>query len=262
MTALLAMACGDKKAADTEVTAPVKAADSLAGATQPKPADKSVNPGDSPASVTSALGAVRKVGSFDSVELLGSIDLEISQGDFAPIRIEASDDDLPKVVTEIDGETLNIRCHEKNKAFTKCGPILVHVVLPRLKSLQVRGSGGTKGMTAFQSDTVSLGVHGSGNIGLEIHTKQLDLNIQGSANASLSGAVGRFQATIQGSGSLLARKLETKETNVTILGSGSVKIHVSDALDVSIMGSGSVAYTGAAKMTKSVQGAGSVRHVD
>jgi len=255
------MACGDKKAADTEpvaktaTTTQAKTANSPAGVTVTTKAldvDEAAGP----------LGALRELGSFDSIELLGSIDLEISQGDFAPLRIEASEEDLPKVVTELDGETLTIGCQEEDKKFTECGPILVHVVLPKLKSLHVRGSGDTKGMTAFHSDTMNLGVHGAGNIAIELHAKRLDLNIQGSANASLSGVVDTFQTTIQGSGSLLAPKLETKDVNVTIQGSGSVQVHVTGALDVSIMGSGSVFYTGAPKVTESIQGSGSVRHVD
>ena len=252
MTALFAMACSEKSA-KPEAVAKVEAVAKAEVVTKEEVVTK--------VETVAADAAQRSLKSFDRVVLLGAIDLVIAQGDAAPLRIEASEVDLPKIATEVQGTTLTIACREKNKKITQCGPTQVFVVLPNLKSLEVQGSGKVKGTTGFRTDTLKVGVQGSGGAEFKLYAQKIELNIQGSGNANFSGMVDALYTTIQGSGSLLGYALEVKDANIEIQGSGNAQLHVTDTLKANIMGSGEVVYKGAAEVSKSVRGSGSVRRI-
>ena len=69
-------------------------------------------------------------------------------------------------------------------------------------------------------------------------------------------------ASISGSGKVLAAELETNRCDVRITGSGDVEINVKDELDANITGSGSVSYRGNPKKVNTHSaGSGKVRKI-
>lgn len=81
----------------------------------------------------------------------------------------------------------------------------------------------------------------------------------GSGSLRLRGEASDYTATIQGSGSINAFDHATRTTIVTVSGSGTAEVFVTEQLDVTIDGSGNVRYRGdPTNVNQEISGSGTV----
>jgi hypothetical protein len=181
----------------------------------------------------------RDVGSFDRVQSRGSIDVEIAVGKQASVTVEADDNILSLIRTDVRGGALII---DSQSNFSSRHSPLVHITTPSLQALQVSGSG----------DSDIAGASGD----------QLLIRIEGSGDVRASGSVKSLRLRIEGSGDARLGDLNTDQADVEIDGSGDADLAVASSLDATVNGSGDVHYSGnPAHVTTRVHGSGEIeRH--
>jgi len=178
----------------------------------------------------------RAVGAFEQVASDGSFAVEVEVGPAASVRVEADDNIIPLITTEVSGDTLEI---SSRRSFTSARPITVYVATPRLVGVDHDGSG-------------SVRVRG-------ISGERFAAALDGSGSVQLAGRSDSLTASLDGSGSLAAAGLLAADVTVALSGSGEVQVHASERLVVSIDGSGSVRLAGGAKeIVTNISGSGDV----
>ncbi len=189
---------------------------------------------EEPSNVTSES---RNVSGFEEVELQGVGNLSIQQTGSESLTVEAEEDVLPKIRTEVENNRLTIG-PEPNTSIQTTQPINYELTVKDLNALKVSGSG---------------------NVEAEgISTDELAVTITGAGDVKISGKANSQQVAILGSGSYQADDLESKEVKVDVGGSGSAVVNVSDELNAEVSGSGSVEYIGDPTVNQYVSGAGRV----
>ncbi len=179
----------------------------------------------------------RNVSGFDAVELHGVGNLSIQQTGSESLTVEAEEDILPKIRTEVENNRLIVGPEPGASIYTN-GPINYELTVKDLNALKVSGSG---------------------NIDAEsISTDELAVTISGAGDVRLSGKADSQEISILGAGAYQAEDLESKEAKIAITGSGSVIVNASDELDAGIIGSGSVRYIGDPTVSQNIIGAGRV----
>jgi Putative auto-transporter adhesin, head GIN domain len=191
-------------------------------------------------SITRGSGQVtsetRQVSGFSKVELSGSGQLTIEQTGTESLTISAEDNVLPKLSSQVSGDTLVLGSNSNAKIIpTK--PITYSLTVKNLTGLAVSGSG---------SVTLS-----------KLATAALSTNITGSGSITASGTADDQNLKISGSGRYQAEQLTSKTVTVDISGSGVASVYASDVLDVNISGSGTLTYAGDPKqLTQQISGSG------
>jgi Putative auto-transporter adhesin, head GIN domain len=189
---------------------------------------------EEPSNVTSES---RNVSGFEEVELQGVGNLSIQQTDSESLTVEAEEDVLSKIRTEVENDRLIIG-PEPNTSIQTTQPINYDLTVKDLNALKVSGSG---------------------NVDAEdISTDELAVTTSGTGNVKISGEADSQGINISGSGSYQAEDLESKEVKVDVGGSGSAIVNVSDELDAKVSGIGSVEYIGDPTVNQYVSGAGRV----
>ena len=203
---------------------------SSAGTIHEEPSDTT----DDSSNVTSES---RSASGFEEVELQGVGSLSIQQTGTESLTIEAEEDVLPKVRTEVVNNRLIIG-PKPNTSLLTTEPINYRLTVKDLSALEVSGSGG---------------VDAEG-----ISTDELAVTITGAGDVKIRGKAKSQQVAILGSGDYRARDLESKEVKVDVGGSGSAVVNVSGELNAEVSGSGSVEYIGDPTVNQYVSGAGRV----
>jgi len=180
----------------------------------------------------------RAVQGFDQVALTGSGELTISQGGAESLTIEAEDNILPLLRSDVSGGRLTLGGKD-NTSFSATQPIRYKLAVKDLRAINISGSGDA---TAAQ-----------------LRTDRFTVDISGSGSLSVAGSADLQKVTISGSGSYTAPDFATKETQITISGSGQAVVKASDRLDATVSGSGEAQYVGAPQVTTHISGSGSVR---
>lgn len=179
----------------------------------------------------------RKLAAFDRLQssLPGNID--VLKGDRWGVVVRADDNIVPLIRTEVSGAVLKISAAG---SFSTRTPIrLTLTVAGDFPDADILGSG----------DLTFLGVD----------QKHLAVNLQGSGDAYLSGAVEKLDLKVMGSGDVHAERLLSKDLKVSLMGSGDIDAHAGESVDIALMGSGDVRVSGSpSKVRSSALGSGDV----
>jgi hypothetical protein len=201
----------------------------------------------------------RAVSSFKNVEVSGSINVYISQGDFKPIRIEGDENLLPYIEVREEGDHLIVR----NKPGYNINPtedMRVYVTAPVYSTIEVSGSGDMNGQTKIVNpENLELQASGAGNIKMDVDAPKISAEVDGSGNIDLKGETKEAELTISGAGHAHCYDLLSESTTISISGAGSAEVFASVKLDAEVSGAGNVSYKGnAANVVQHVSGVGSV----
>lgn len=194
-------------------------------------------------------------GAFTEIVLANNGDVTVVQGPERAIVVEAEDNLLPYLTTEISNGTLTLAT-ERGMLLQEREPIRYTVTLPEVERLEIAGSGDISSEQIVGED-LTLEVGGSGALLLESLTaRRLETTINGSGSIALGGDVQEQEIALNGSGDYDAAELVSENATVTIAGSGTVTVWAAGALDASINGSGDLIYYGNPQVEQTVNGSG------
>ncbi len=202
----------------------------------------------------------REVSGFDSIQVDYPARVLISQGSTESLKIEAEDNVLPGLKTEVKGKELRI--YYKSPDGKHVNPTKMAVITITVKELSSLGfsSAGKSTVDGLKSDDLSVSLDGAGNVKLnDIKVGNLSVNLSGAGSTTASGTTDDLSVNISGFGGFNGRDLQANTVSVNISGAGSATVSAEDTLDASISGAGSVSYYGSPDVSKQISGVGSVR---
>lgn len=158
---------------------------------------------------------------FSSVEIQGSMEVEVRSGRAQRLWISAEPHVIADITTTVEDETLVVR---PGRGYQSRQPVRVHIELPRLDALEARGA---------------LRVRLSG-----LHGPRLDLDLAGSTSATAEGAVDRLEARLTDATQLQARALDCRDAVAQAGGAAKAWLHVRRSLEADLSGAAQLHYRG------------------
>ncbi len=202
----------------------------------------------------------RVVSGFDKIHLNGSGEATIIQGDSESLVIEAEDNILPLLESEVVAGTLNLGPKD-NKLVNPTKPIKYTITMSEVNGISSTGSGKINA-AVIDSGVLSIGLSGSGAVNIKsLDANTLDLNLTGSGIVGISGQVTDQIIKITGSGEYDAAELDSRISDVQISGSGQTVLRVEDVLTVEITGSGHASYYGDPLVSSAITGSGKLEQI-
>jgi hypothetical protein len=204
----------------------------------------------------------RDVSNFHSIEISYPAHVLVKQGSEESLQIEAEDNLLPDLQTQVRNNTLEIFYKTKNgKHVNPTKMPIITIVVKDLASVDFT-SAGELTIDNLKTDTLDVSLSGAGNLKLnKIVAKALGVNLSGAGSMSASGTSDDLNLNISGFGDFKGADLRNKEARVDISGAGSATVWVDNNLNAQISGAGSISYYGSASVTKQVSGVGGINHL-
>lgn len=169
----------------------------------------------------------RNVSGFTKIDAGGAVSLEISmQKDFS-VEVQADDNLLANIKTEVSGDTLKIYSEDRISPKTK---INIRISMPSLEGLDVSGASNAT-VASVNADSLELKASGASKIKIDGTAKEL--------NADASGA-----STIDAEG------LRTEDADVEASGASKAIVSATDELKADASGASKISYTGEPKNLK------------
>ena len=203
----------------------------------------------------------REVSGFNAVELGGVGTIFIEQGDKETLRIEAEDNLLKFLETEVDGNTLKLSTRKGVNVVPTQG-IFYYLTVRDLEKIAVNGLGNIDLNDLF-APRLNLEINGGGQINVKnLETDQLEVHINGLGSIDMGdGQVQQQKIIIDGGGSYDAANMASDSAAVSINGLGSANLWANEQLDVNISGGGTVQYAGKPEVNQTISGLGSVNAI-
>lgn len=200
----------------------------------------------------------RTIPAFTGLELAGVGTVRLSLGPSISLAVEADDNVLPHLETEVIDGTLSLR-QAKGVRLAKTLPIVYTVVAPMLELLALSGAGDIYA-DDLSIETLELVLSGVGDMklrGLAVET--LSVRVSGAGTLELTGSAQTQDIALSGAGSVQACALSGETVTVKLSGTGDAHVWATASLEAKVSGVGAVRYRGEPLLTKRVTGIGVVK---
>ncbi|MDR5592009.1 head GIN domain-containing protein [Christiangramia sp. SM2212] len=200
----------------------------------------------------------RSVGSYDGVQLVGSMNVELISGSEGSLEVKAESNLQEYIETEVKNGKLKISTKEGYNLQPK-DDILITVPVESIELVSVTGSGDIWTKDKLESSNMKVQVTGSGDLMLDLEVRDLKGMVTGSGDIKLRGRSQNFDCTVTGSGDFEAYDLQAENVEARVSGSGDIMVYASKSLKASVSGSGDIVYKGnPEKQDFKTNGSGSV----
>jgi hypothetical protein len=221
----------------------------------------------------------RPVASFTQVEVAGIGEIILSQGETESLLIEAEDNIMPTLLSEVSEGVLRLTI-ERGASISPTKPIRYRVVVKDMSAVRLSGAtsltagplassgpllvhisgSGSAALEELAAEALEVSISGSGNVEAgRVDVGSVTVTVSGSGNLSIAGRTAQQSVSISGSGDYDAADLESETATAKISGTGSLTVWVTGELNASISGSGNISYYGAPSVDFSGGGSGSIR---
>lgn len=178
----------------------------------------------------------RDLSDFKGVDVGGTFQVEIvAQKNFG-VEVEADDNLLQYIKTEVKGETLEIKAE---RSFSTAKPIRVRISAPDIDDLEVSGAANVS-LADLKNDSLNVDAGGASKIRVEGETASLTVDLGGASR-------------------LDAENLKSENADIDAGGASSASVFVSGDLKADLSGASRVTYEGNPKnFTNKTSGASSI----
>lgn len=199
----------------------------------------------------------RSVSPFNGIEVGGAFEVYLTQGDKESLVVEADENLLDIIETEVHGNTLKIRT---TKDIKNPKELNVYITFKELKSLDVSGACELHGENKFNLGDLDLDCSGASNVMLKFSASEVGMDCSGASKVELYGIAESLDLDLSGASNLDASELEVKVCNADVSGASHGKLFVTGELSADVSGAANLKYKGDAHLKDhDVSGAGSLK---
>ena len=209
------------------------------------------------------LTETRDTSAFEAIAIeYPGAEIIVQQGDKEIVELEADDNLLPQLSTEVLSGTLTIKSTETNwkTSVNPSAPVKISITVRDLNTIVLSAPVGNLEVNDLQAGTLNLVVSGGAQVRLNgIQVDVLDSVLSGAGDIQASGTADEVKLILSGLGDFNAADLESKKADIELSGMGGATVRVEEELAATITGAGSIQYFGHPHVEQSVNGAGSVK---
>ena len=203
----------------------------------------------------------RPVEPFSAIEVGGVLSVHLEQGDTEALSVEADENLLDLIETEVRGNTLVVGL-KKGIELKKAEQKDVYITLRQISQLEIGGVVHVESTTPITAEDFDLEVGGVSSTSLELRCDRLQVEADMVGSLELRGEVGEATIRNGGVGTLQAFDLQVDKLTIKNSGVGSAEVQARNEISISSSGIGSVRYKGDAVVKElSTSGIGKVKKI-
>lgn len=191
----------------------------------------------------------RNVSGFTGVHASTGIDVFLYEGDDFDVKVEADENLMEIILTEVEGKMLVIKTDRVNIRNAKSKK--VYVTLPKLDELKISSAGDCEGQTPFTCDDLRISISSAGDLDLKVEAERINIDISSSGDARISGRTQQLDASLSSAGDLHAFDLIADVVDVRVSSAGDARVHAEEEISMDASSAGNIYYRGDADVVHS-----------
>lgn len=182
----------------------------------------------------------RLLNSFNRVHINGNFQITISSASLHSASVKSDSNIIPYIASRVKNNDLFIDTPKQILLKPSTTPA-INVITTKLQALSIKGG------SAVRAEQINI--------------PKFAVEVNGTSQVFLTGQASEAMIRAYGNTVVDARGLQCKTLKVIIMGSATVKVHVTDALETVISGRGKVEYSGnPSKIIQHISGKGEIIH--
>jgi len=188
----------------------------------------------------------RDLKNFDAIKVSTGIDLYIRMGNTESVRIEADDDDMDDIKTEVRDGTLHIYMKRRNSwfnwGFNESQKAFVTV--KNLKRIDASSGSDVQSENTLEGDRLEVEASSGSDVKLDVYYKTVTLDSSSGSDARMSGKAKTLIAKASSGSDIKARDLEVKIGKLRASSGSDINVTVTDELYAKASSGSDIRYYG------------------
>ncbi len=196
----------------------------------------------------------RKISSdFDAIKVSQGITVYLTQSNKVSINVEADENIIDLLVTEVEGDVLKIY-FDKNVSRAKARN--VYLTVNKINQIKTASGSEVKAKGVIKSKNLALDSSSGSSIKATIETQTVSTSTSSGANIEVSGSTSSFKGDASSGSEIDARDLIAKTGNVDVSSGADIDMNVTEELIAHASSGGSISYDGNPKTVKKSKSSG------
>ena len=189
---------------------------------------------------------------FNSVHASEGLDVFVTQGDQFKILVEADENIIDLIGTDIKDGRLKIHAIENIGRATKN----IYVTMPNITELSSSSGADLVAQNVIKADKIEFDASSGSDIEAQVNANEVIAEASSGADIRVSGRTDVLYADASSGSDIKARGLETKRCNADASSGADISVNVSESLTADASSGADISYSGEASVThkKSVSG--------
>ncbi|ARS37068.1 head GIN domain-containing protein [Pontibacter actiniarum] len=197
----------------------------------------------------------RKVSGIKGIDVSGGFVVELTQGSNEGVRLEAEENLIDNIKTEVRNGILHIY---NDKSISTNKGMKAYVTLKDLERIDISGGVKVTGNSNFKTPSLKMDMSGGSHVKLTVDTEKINADMSGASKVELLGKADVMHMEMSGASRVDASELEAREVKVQASGASNVKVFAKEALDINASGASAIYYKGSPNITSDVSAAARV----
>jgi hypothetical protein len=183
----------------------------------------------------------RSVPDFNELKVATGIDVIITQSDKVEVMVEADENLMDWIKTEVVNNELKIYTE---KSIRSAKEKKVYVNFRKLNEIHITSAGDVSSENTLVTDELNIEMSSAGNLTLAVEADKVDIDISSAGSARLSGKTNNFNADLSSAGDLNAYNLEAKVGDISVSSIGNAKVFITEEASFRCSSAGDIDYKG------------------
>lgn len=191
---------------------------------------------------------------FTEISAAEGLDVFVTQGDEFKILVEADENVIELIATDIKEGKLRVHTLENIGRATKN----IYVALPEITVLKSSSGADLIAQNEIKTEKLDLDASSGSDIEVEVVAAEIEADASSGADIKISGRAEVFYANASSGADIKARALLTKRCNADASSGSDISVNVSESLTANASSGADISYSGDAQVSKKKSAAGSV----
>jgi len=191
---------------------------------------------------------------FTAVEASEGLDVYVTQGPVASIDVEADENIMELIATDIRNGVLRIHSLENIGRATKN----IYVTLPEVTALSTSSGADLWSKDVIKATKLDLDASSGSDLHVEAIAEEISADASSGADIKVSGTTDRLYADASSGADVNAKGLLSKTCYADASSGADISVNVSESLTADASSGADISYTGDAKVRKNKSVSGSV----
>jgi len=192
---------------------------------------------------------------FTAIKVSQGIQVYLTQGTDVDVSVEADENIMDLLVTEVEGDVLKIYFDKNVNRATKN----VYLTVVNINSIKTSSGAHVKGKNTIKTTSITLKSSSGSGLNLDLIADNVDCDTSSGANMKLSGTTQTFDGDASSGSHIKANDLKSEISKSDVSSGASIRVYASEKITASASSGGSIDFYGNPKtVSKSKSSGGSI----
>lgn len=196
----------------------------------------------------------RKISSdFEGLKVSQGITVYLSQGNSVDLSVEADENIIDLLVTEVKGDVLHIY-FDKNVSRAKAKN--VYLTMNKIEKIKTSSGAHVRSEHDLSAKSLELSCSSGSSMKIEVDAQEISGSTSSGADMRISGSSNSFKGDASSGSQIHARDLKTNKSNVDVSSGAGIYIYAQEELTAHASSGGYVNYDGEPKILNQSKSSG------